>query len=184
PVSCARSGRAVDPRGALPDERALWDLQPGRSPPATLRGRARGRGGGVPRRPCRRAHGPLTANHRSGSGCVLEIDLIAQVEETLDEPAGDLALVALVEVICAQVLVLHAVLEQVPGRGEHRGCDRNDGLLATALALEPIELRPQVAVLRSDRGPRRLHERRLQPGRPLTDARVVPLARALVAART
>src|SRR3990172_10880752 len=83
-----------------------------------------------------------------------------------------------------KVAGVDAIPEHGVGRGQHRGGDRDDGLLRAPATLEAEELRPEVAVLLAGGGPRALDEGGLQPG--VAGARAGGPARAgtLVEART
>src|SRR5437899_12223546 len=88
----------------------------------------------------------------------------AEIVKARDQAFRELGLVPTVEVITAQVAVLHAVLEHVVGGGKHRSGDGEDGLLGAPPALDTQELSPEVAVPLAGGGPRRLDERGLEPG--------------------
>src|SRR5215212_1583353 len=90
---------------------------------------------------------------------------------------------ALVEVVGPEVAPEGAVAQHVPDGGEHGRGDGADGLLGAAALTQPLELRPEIAVLLAAGGPGALDEGGLQPGRALAQPVGAPLARALVAAR-
>src|SRR3712207_6163544 len=88
-----------------------------------------------------------------------------------------------VEVVGAEVAPEGAVAQHVPEGGEHGGGDGADGLLGATALPQPLELRPEIAVLLAAGGPGALDEGGLQPGRALAQPRGAALARALVVAR-
>src|SRR3990170_6495229 len=83
-----------------------------------------------------------------------------------------------------EVPVLDAIPEHVVGRGQHRGGDRDDGLLRAPATLEAEELRAEVTVLLAGGGPRALDKGGLQPGVAGARAGQPALAGTLVETRT
>ena len=66
---------------------------------------------------------------------------VADLLKPADEAVGGLGGVGSVEVGCPEVVPLGAVAQHVPGRGEHRGCNADDGFLGTAASAQSVELR-------------------------------------------
>src|SRR5881394_2335968 len=87
-----------------------------------------------------------------------------------------------IEVVCAEVVVLGAVLEHVIDGGKDRGGDGADGFLRTTPVTQANELSLIVAALLADGGPSALDQHRLEPGRALAQARGLALAGTLVLA--
>src|ERR1700674_49991 len=85
-----------------------------------------------------------------------------------------------IEVVAPEVVVFSAVFENMVDGREDRGGDGTDGFLRSTPALQPEELGFVIAVLLPLGRPGTLYEHRLQPGRPLAQARRFPLAGALV----
>src|SRR3990170_548923 len=79
---------------------------------------------------------------------------------------------------------IDAIPEHGVGRGQHRGGDRDDGLLRAPATLEAEELRPEVAVLLAGGGPRAVDEGRRQPGGTGAGAGGAARAGTLVETRT
>ena len=76
--------------------------------------------------------------------------------------------------------MLGAVLEDVIDGGEDRSCDRADCFLRAASALDAEKLRAVIAVFLAFGRPGALHQRHLQPGIALAQARRFAFAGALV----
>ena len=87
-----------------------------------------------------------------------------------------------IEVVGPEVVVFGAVFEDVVDRREDRGGDGTNCFLRSAPGLQPEELGFVIAVLLPLGRPGALDKHRLQPGRPLAQARRFPLAGALVLA--
>src|SRR5512134_258156 len=81
-----------------------------------------------------------------------------------------------------EILVGCAILEHVVGRGQDRGSNRANRLLWPPSAAQPVKLRLEIARLLARAGPSALHQRGLEPRRPLTQAVGPALAGALVVA--
>src|SRR4029453_17885892 len=75
------------------------------------------------------------------------------------------------------------MLEDVIDRGEDRCGDGANGFLWPAPGLQAEELGSVVAVFRAFGGPGALHEHRLEPGRPLAQARGLALSSTFVLPR-
>src|SRR5215216_5925261 len=90
----------------------------------------------------------------------------------------------MIEVACAEVVVLGSVLEHVIDGGKDRGGDRADGFLRTAPVPQAEELGLVIAAFLADGRPRALDQHRLEPRRALAQARGLALAGALVLPRT
>src|SRR5205823_14696797 len=99
-----------------------------------------------------------------------ELDLAAEVVEASHEALDLLQVIAAREVIGPEVAVFDAVLEHVPDGREHRGGDREDGLLGTAASPQPQELSLQVRVLGPHSRPSGGHQSGLEPGGASTSA--------------
>src|SRR6266542_1204239 len=113
-----------------------------------------------------------------------QFDVEAEIVKPREQALGQLGLVAAIEMVGAEVPVIGAVLEHVVGGGQHRGGDRDDGLLRAPATFEAEELRAEVAVLLAGGGPRALDEGGLQPGVAGAGAGGAALAGTLVEART
>src|SRR5215211_3096940 len=92
-------------------------------------------------------------------------------EAELGDLAGEVRRLLLgrapVEVVGPEVAPEGAVAQHVPDGREHGGGDGADGLLGAAALAQPLELRPEIAVLLAAGGPGALHQGGLQPGRAL-----------------
>ena len=64
----------------------------------------------------------------------LDLHVKAEVAQSLKEPLGHTFLVALDEVLIAEIVKFHAVAEHVVDVSEHGRGDREDGLLRAAAA--------------------------------------------------
>src|SRR3982074_881849 len=116
----------------------------------------------------------------SGSLCGgLELDGKAELGETRDEMLGFGFGRTAIEVVCAEVVVLGAVLEHVIDGGEDRGGDGADGFLRATPVTQAKELSLVVAALLADGGPGALDQHRLEPGRAPAHARGGSLAGTL-----
>src|SRR5512146_3316043 len=101
---------------------------------------------------------------RAGALGRREFDGVAEAFQLFEEPSD--LLVARLRRGAVEAELLEGrllVLEEVPDGPEH-GCGHgDDGLLRAAAALDALELRLEVALLRSDGAPRRLHQDGLEP---------------------
>jgi hypothetical protein len=86
----------------------------------------------------------------------MDLDGEAKIVKPSDEASSELGLVAAIEVVGAEVVVVDPVLEHVVARREHRRRDGEDRLLGPAAALEAEKLRAQVGLLGAHGGPTRL----------------------------
>src|SRR3954464_10886587 len=108
-----------------------------------------------------------------------QLDRVAEVGEPADEPPGLHLPGTPVEVVGPEVRVGGAVLQHVVGGGQDRGRDRARRPLRPAAGAQAVVLGLQVAGLLAARRPGALHQRGLEPGRALAQARGAALARAL-----
>src|SRR5437870_7530171 len=83
------------------------------------------------------------------SSCA-HLDCEAEIVKACDQALRELGLVSAIEVVGAEVAIVDAVFEHVVGGREHRGGDGEDGFLGAPATLDPQELGPTVAVLRSE----------------------------------
>ena len=111
---------------------------------------------------------------------VLDLHVETEVPQPLKKPLRQPFLVAVDEVLIAEIVKFHAVAEHVVDVSEHGRGDREDGLLRAATAFEPEELAVKIAVLFASGGPRRLDEGGLQPWRALTGPCRAALAGAFI----
>ena len=119
-----------------------------------------------------------------GTGsCGLHFHCHSEVLQTPEEALGNAVLVAVGQVLAAEVVVIPLVAEHEVSGGQHGGGDRHNGLLWAAPAFEASKLRLQIAPVLLGRGPRGLHPRRLQPRRRVTDPGRAALPGTLVEAR-
>jgi hypothetical protein len=86
-------------------------------------------------------------------GCILDLDVIAELPEAVDEPAGELLVLPPVEVVGAEIAPGEVAAQHVVGGGEDRGGDGDDRLFRPAAAAEPMELGVRVALAAFDGGP-------------------------------
>src|SRR5689334_20084531 len=73
-----------------------------------------------------------------------DLDGKAEVLETPDEAPGLSVLAPAVEVLGAEVLIEHPVLQHVVGRGQDRGRHRSNRRLRSALGAQAMELRLKI----------------------------------------
>src|SRR5436309_9889434 len=99
-----------------------------------------------------------------------ELDFTTEIAEASQEALDLLCMVTTREVIGTEIAVFDAVLEHVPDGREHRGGDREDGLLGTAASTQPQELSLQVRVLGPHSRPSGGHQSCFEPGGALTSA--------------
>src|SRR4051794_41841311 len=85
--------------------------------------------------------------------------------------------------VWAEILIEGAVAKHVIGGGQDGGGYGADGLLGSAAVAQALELSLKVAALFAGAGPSALHQRGLEPRRPLAQAGGGALAGALVLAR-
>jgi hypothetical protein len=112
-----------------------------------------------------------------------EDDIEAELVEPLGEALRQPGALGTLEVVRAEVVVVHLALEHDVDRREDRARHRHDGLLWTATGLQPQEERPEVAALGPHRAPGGLDEQGLEPGGTRPQPGGAALARALVVAR-
>src|SRR5688572_22068855 len=89
-----------------------------------------------------------------------EQDLVAELLQTADVVAAEPGRVATVEVVGPEVLMGHTMLEHVPESHEHRVLHGDNRLLGATPRLETVVLRAVVTLLRLDRRPGDLLQRR------------------------
>lgn len=96
---------------------------------------------------------------------------------------GCFGAVEAVEMVRAEVLVGDMAEQDEVGGAEDFGCDGDDGddgLLGTTSGLEAEKLGLEITVLGPGTGPSRLDQCGLQPGSPMTGARALSFAGALM----
>src|SRR3989304_4512881 len=113
-----------------------------------------------------------------------QFDAEAEIVKPREHAFRVLRLVPAVEMVSAETPGSDAIPEHGVGRGQHRGGDRDDGLLRAPATLEAEELGAEAAVLLAGGGPCALDEGGLQPGVAGADAGGPALAGTLVEART
>src|SRR5207245_6224038 len=105
----------------------------------------------------------------------------AEIVKRGDQAFRELGLVSVIEVVGAEVTILHAVAQDMVRGGEDRGRDGDDGLLWPAPAAEPDKLRSEIAAVgMADGAPGGLDEGRLEPAVAVARARRASLAGTLV----
>src|SRR5215813_3617248 len=93
-----------------------------------------------------------------------DVDDKAEIVKAGDKALRELGFVAPIEMIGTEITVVGVVREHVIGGREHRGGDREDGVLRSAATLDPQELGSEVRIFRAGGGPGGLDERGLEPG--------------------
>src|SRR5271167_208664 len=93
-----------------------------------------------------------------------DLDGESKVLQTVDQAQNVLAFGALVEVVCAQILVEGAVVKHVVGGGEDGSGDGDDGLLGATSGAQAEELRLEAASFFAGGRPGALDQCGLEPG--------------------
>src|SRR5260370_23443983 len=94
-----------------------------------------------------------------------DLDGESKALETVDEAQNVLAFGALVEVVCAEVLIEGAVFEHVVGGGEDGSGDGDDGLLGATPGAQAQELSLEVTSVFACGRPGALDDGDLEPWR-------------------
>src|SRR4029453_16612156 len=113
-----------------------------------------------------------------------EVGVDPELAQPFEEAVDGFLLVGAVEVGGAEVAPVGLVAQHVPGGGEHRGGDREDGLLGAAAGAQAVELRLEIAAFHAYGSPGALPQGGLEPIAAGAKTRAAAFAGALVIAGT